>query len=376
MSNDRFGEFVLEGPIFEAEGMPVEAAAELIAYKALVLDVAKKLYLRKNPHRERSKRYLANEFDLRLTNVKQGSADVVIVLPTLPSPSQGSLLPFEDPRAIFGESRDLISDTIGLMANKGQISPAFPLKSLPKFRALGKTLPDGHSIRLADPSGGHRSRMNSSVRDKFLQLLDANAAELRQEAAGIIVELDPERTIFHLRTSDGDRIQCFYGGSVSNIDRSLLADENGEGPLVTVKGDALVGSDGQLQRFTLVDAVEVPAVAGLDALMERIDALDSLEDGWLGPRSVAVRPSVKAYVNDAVRRLQLIPNGIATAPLPDGGVRFEWSRGPVEYIAEVEADGGLYLCILPEASHEDIDKQLEAFSLDSFLRFVEDGELD
>lgn len=376
MTNDRFGEFVLEGPIFKAEGMPVEAAAELIAYKALVLDVAKQLYLRKNPHRERSKRYLASEFDLRLTKVDQGSADVTMVLPARPAPRQGSLLPIEDSQAIFGESRDLVSDTISLMATKGQLAPAFPLKCLPKFRSLGKTLPAGHGIRFADPSGSHRSRMTPSVREKFLQLLDDSATELRQEVAGIIVELDPERTVFHLRTSDGDRIQCFYGGAVTNVDKSLLADENGEGPLVTVQGDALVGRDGVLQRFTLVDAVEVPAVAGLDALIERIDVLTALEDGWMGPHSLAIRPAVKSSVEDAIRHLQLVPNGLATAPLPDGGVRFEWARGPVEYVAEVEADGGLYLCVLPEASDEDVDKQLNVFDKESFLRFVEDGELD
>lgn len=376
MSNERFGEFVLEGSIFEEEGMPVEAASELIAYKALVLDVAKQLYLRKNPHRERSPKNLATEFDLRLVKITQGSADLLLVVPATQQAAQTSLLPEYDPAGILAEGRDAVLVAIDAVSRKNLLPSSFPRKSLTKFRGLGKSLPKGHSIRLADPTGTHRTRMTPGVRERFLVLLDADATPVKQEAAGTIVELDPERTTFHLRTSDGDRIPCVYGNSVARIDPSILTDEDGNGPLVSVRGTALVGRDGQLQQFTHVESVDQMMPPHQQELLDRVVHLLELDDGWLGPDSLGPLQSVRESTIELLQQLQVVPANMAAAPLPDGGLRFEWSSGAVEYIAEVEADGGLYLCTLPEASSDDADKQYEKVNAEAFVRFVEDGELD
>lgn len=375
---NKFGEFVLDGLIFRAEGLPVEAAAELIAYKALILDVAKQLYLRENPGRVRSKRNLATDFDLRLIKIDRGSADVQMVLPVADPVGQLTLIDSPNIRDYFDKSRDLVSDTISHMALTRQLAPVFPLKSLTKFRALGKTLPDGHELRLASPQGNHRSVMTPKVREDFLKVLDANATEMERETSGTIVELDPERTIFHLRTTDGDRIQCFYGSGVGvGVDRSFLADESGEGPTVIIKGVALVGRDKVLQRFVEVTAVTGPDPIEIEreSLLDHVDELSGIAPGWMGPDSLAITPAVKASVTEALQGLTRIPAALGVAPLPDGGLRFEWSEGPVEYVAEAEADGGLYLCILPELSHEDDDVQLEEFNVARFTKFVEDGNL-
>jgi hypothetical protein len=370
MSNERFGLFVLSGPIFDGVGMPVEAAAELLAYKALVLDVAKKLYLQQNPHRERSRRNLASEFDLRLEKVEQGSADVILL-----HAKPDTLFPVDLGNDIFAHSRDVVTQTIQSVATSGTLPSIFPLRSLPKFRAFGKTFPVGHSVRVGSLDGRYTATLDLNIRQRFLELLDADSTQVQQEAAGTMVELDPERLVFHLRTSDGERVQCDYG-DLSTIDRSLLADETGDGPLVSVKGEALVGRDGVLQRFVSVEAVHTVTQPSRKALDERLSYIEGLDDGWLDADSKAVLPDVMASAKEALNKVKKLPDGFTPAPLPDGGLRFEWAQGSTEYVAEIESDGGLYLCLLPESSENDDEKQLDTFDLESFVNFVEDGELD
>lgn len=375
--SDRFGQFILRGPDFDKRGMPVEAAAELIAYKALILDVAKKLFLQENPQRERSQRNLSAEFDLRLEAIEPGSADLQISLER-PATLFEDLGPLFD---IFERSRDLVTSAINNVSKTGLVPPEFPTKSLPKFRSLGKTLRDGHSILIGDISDRLTATLDLPTRASFLKILTAASRVVPQDKIGTVVELDPERMVFHLRTPDDERIMCYYGTGMGSVPKELLIDENGDGPLVVVQGDALVGSDGAIERFSSVHAVvEVEtSIAAVDSgirserVKTRLRDIAALSSGWLDPQSQPVSRTVMAQAWTLVERLNSLPEQFTPAPLPDGGLRFEWSVGLVDYIAELEADGGMYLCALDESSDDDIDFESPIIDEDKFLNFIQTG---
>lgn len=113
-----------------------------------------------------------------------------------------------------------------------------------------------------------------------------------------------------------------------------------------------------------------------EELMERLQDLLMLNDGWMGPDSLGPLLKVSETTGDLLSRLETIPENMAMAPLPDGGIRFEWRKDSADFVAEVEADGGLYLCILPENSRDDWDIQYEKVNAAAFISFVQDGELD
>jgi len=374
--DDRFGLFKLEGERFEAAGVPVEALLELVTYRSLLVDVAKQCYLRDNPDRERSKRHLDRNFDLRLEGVDQGSSDLVIrrgvtaevLKPVVSATRDGTI--FSD---YYDESRDLVADAVHSVAAGNGLPINFPRKSIAKFRNFGRTLEPGSRLRLASPSGSHSASLDVNVREAFLALIADEAQAARQEVAGRLVELDTERGVFHLRTSDGDRIPCLYGFSGIAVPNELLADENGDGPLVTVEGEALVSSEGTIQRFTSVSAVRR---VGLDDVLQKLDVISHLQDGWLDRTSHAVSDDVLRRARSALKDLDAVPEDFQPAPLPDGGLRFEWARGHVEYVLEFEADGGLYMCRLAESADQDEDRNLSAFESGAFRRFVTDGQLD
>src|SRR5690606_5839883 len=79
-----FGYLRLAGGRFDAaEGLPVTSAAELERYALLVSTVARELYLRAHPKRQRVPRGFDQAFDLRLTRVGRGSQIPVLVRPTV-----------------------------------------------------------------------------------------------------------------------------------------------------------------------------------------------------------------------------------------------------------------------------------------------------
>ncbi|GAA3211207.1 hypothetical protein [Microbacterium terregens] len=362
---ERFGTFVLDGPRFGARGVPVEALEELVVYREIVVDVARQLYLRDHPDRERSLRNLDKKLDLRLLEVKEGSADLLLTRATADDELAG-----DDGRPIsdlLEESRDLVTEAIRNVSKAYELPARFPRKSLPRFRAFGRSLSRADTLRVGDLNG-NTATYTESVRSRFLDLIADNSRAVRQEISGRIVELDPERSIFHLRTAEDYRVPGFYGVSDVSIPSIWLVDESGEGPLVSVIGSALVSDDGEIQRFLSVDQVRP---AGLENLLDSVDRLRALQDGWMGAESVAILPEAIDFAYKALQRLQSVPAGISPAPLPDGGVRLEWTRDGIDFVVEIEADGGLYLCRLGADSVSDADRQLDSYDDRALIDFFQ-----
>lgn len=367
---ERFALFVLEGDRFNAPGVPVDALFELVTYRALIIDVAKQCYLRDHPERIRSRRNMERDFDLRLQAIRPGSADLLIRrLPVAPDVDEPTLLSDD----YFDEGRDLVSNAINSVAETGEVPADFPPRSLTKFRNLGRTLGAGDRIRTGRIDGINSAYVTPTVRERFQTLIDQMAQGARQELAGRIVELDTERLVFHLRTAEGARIQCNYGWAGLSISRALLADENGDGPLVTVEGEALVTEDGEVQQFTSVERVQRVANR---RLIETIEKHARLPEGWLGDGdSVPVLEAITERAIEALDGVSHLPAGIASAPLPDGGLRFEWTREDFDFVLELDADGSMYMCVLTDRADEDVDVTVPAFDAESFRRFMEDGSL-
>lgn len=367
--SERFGTFVLDGPRFSARGVPVEALAEIVAYREIVVDVARQLFLRDHPDRERSLRNLDKKLDLRLLEVNEGSADLLITRATASdqiTDNEGK--PIAD---LLDESRDLITAAISSVAASFELPPKFPRKSLPKFRALGRSLSAGDTLRIGAVSGA-TATYTERTRARFLDLIADNSRPARQEISGRIVELDPEKAIFHLRTSEDYRVQASYVLDDVSIPSSWLVDESGDGPLVSVIGSALVSDDGEIQKFISVERVRP---AGLDNLLASVERLSTLAPGWMDGAGVAVLPEAIEFAQDVLGKLPNVPSGVAPAPLPDGGIRLEWTRDASDYVVEIEADGGLYLCRLGADPHEDVDRQLADYDGYALLRFFQ-GVID
>lgn len=119
-----------EGARFSEHTLPLDVARDLAAYEALIVELAKRLYLKDNPERQRVPRGFGADFHLHLERVDGGSATPVLALVTA-----GFLALGPGTNTYFEQARELITDCIA--APEGQIPAAFPETCLPISISLG-----------------------------------------------------------------------------------------------------------------------------------------------------------------------------------------------------------------------------------------------
>ncbi|MFF2271553.1 hypothetical protein ACFVTX_04730 [Agromyces sp. NPDC058136] len=116
-------------------------------------------------------------------------------------------------------------------------------------------------------------------------------------------------------------------------------------------------------------AVRSGAGVGEVSLLTKVATLHGLSDGYLGPGSLA--PTTVALQNLAL--LGSLEPGVNVAPTAAGGVALEWRDKDVEYTAEIEADGSLFMCI--DDPDEDVVESEVAYAVETLREFIRLGSL-
>ncbi|MFA1703044.1 hypothetical protein ACDT10_08985 [Mycobacterium intracellulare] len=110
--------------------------------------------------------------------------------------------------------------------------------------------------------------------------------------------------------------------------------------------------------------------------MSRLDSLVALKDGWDGPNSVAVSKQAllnyTRFIDLLGPRLRVDAEPMATA---GGGIRMEWDRGAYSFIAEIEGNGGMFLCRLGPRPEDDREIELPYTDLGVLAQFFEAGPI-
>lgn len=100
-------------------------------------------------------------------------------------------------------------------------------------------------------------------------------------------------------------------------------------------------------------------------LLSVIADLQALSDGFLGPGSLA--PTHTALANLSLLGEILQP--VQIGPTASGGVVLEWNDQAIEYTAEIEADGTLFMCIDdPDSDVAEAETRYSPELLRDFLR--------
>ncbi|MGH3831394.1 MAG: hypothetical protein ACRDRS_13265 [Pseudonocardiaceae bacterium] len=137
--------------------MLVGVLPELAAYQELIVTVARELFLRRYPGRQRVPRGFAESFQLRLERVDKGSA-----VPVLERVNPDAAPPEFD--EVFVESRDLVQRAIIGAAASGRLPVDFPGNALADFSRFGRTLRAGEFLEIKVPSSARPARTRSSPR--------------------------------------------------------------------------------------------------------------------------------------------------------------------------------------------------------------------
>lgn len=342
---EEFARLHLEGGRFDRPSLPVDILDELVAYQAIVIEVARELWRRDNPTRQRVPAHFERRLDLRLTRVEGGSA-----VPVLERQAAGELLPDH-----FERARDLISGAVDGAADES-LSDVFPRNALRLFDSLGRRLHESERLTIVTPGGG-RSRYTSAVR-RWLVKRGGERYSDHATLLGWVSDLNTDGQHFKVRLLTGATLGGAYLPEQFAVLRDALADPPEEGQQIRLEASVEFSPDDAPVR--LLGDVDVLALGSLDWVEQRLDELRELEDGWLdgeGKKPDAAALDTARMVLDEIEAAQLEQPRLF--PSADGGLTGEWQRGAKRVVAEIAAEGALDVIVFDIGGGGDVSAEVE-----------------
>ncbi len=300
-----------DGARFDEHTLPLEVAKDLAAYETLVKDLAKHLYLKEHPSRQRVPKGFDSDFHLHLEKVDDGSAK-----PMLSVVAAGALALGIGGNTYFEKARDLITECV--QAPEGQLPESFPRHLLSYFNQIGRSLREDEQMELPRKEGG--VAVLNPVRRKHLVLAAEKVYEREVELQGTIVEADSEKSTFRLRLLDGSQAVIPMPDSFHPQARNYWGKSH---VLVTVKGVATFDSWDNMQKVVLAESFDIQPNYQLSFAF---DSLSELQDGWFDGEGLAPKKEQLSAVAEEI--VAGFPEHLAlpaVVPTPEGNLLLEWN---------------------------------------------------
>jgi len=343
------------GERFLEHSLPLEVVRDLAAYQNLVIEVAKRLYLKDHPERQRTPKGFGTAFELHLDRVEGGSAQVPLIAFT------AALVAAPNAQVYFELARELVSDCIA--APIEQLPEEFPEDLLSYFNQVGSSLREGESLELPRQAGGLAVLTPKRRRD--MVLARSKVYERPVELAGHIGEIDWERRTFRLRLTDG---ASAIVPLLPSFEQKARQHGGTARHMVVVK---CVASFDSFERIQSVGHVEAISMQVNHELAGRLEALSMLKDGWCDGLGKA--PDATALTAFARMLVRLYPDSLrlpAVVPTQEGMVLLEWNGGGEPAVdVDLRSMRAGFQCFAPDGS--DIEEQFHLSTEEDWRCFME-----
>jgi hypothetical protein len=136
-----------------------------------------------------------------------------------------------------------------------------------------------------------------------------------------------------------------------------------------------------IQKFRYFEKKSIERLTRGEALPTRpisyrVLSYTQFDAGWLGDgNSIPLAPGIAQIAVRVLEEAVELPEGLAAAPLPDGGLRFEWERDGTTFVVEIEASGDTYVCLLVDDAAGDRDWTLPGHDARLIQQVLETGQV-
>src|SRR5574337_1387532 len=299
------------GARFDEHTLPVDVARDLAAYEALIVELAKHLYLKNHPDRQRVPKGFASSFRLDIERIDAGSTKPMLALVL-----SGALALTGGEQDYFQKARDLIADCIA--AQENSLPADFPKESLVHFNQFGRSLREDEALELPLRDGGHAARLTQEKRKRLVLAAD-QVYEREISLVGLIEEVDFARSTFRLKLADGGQATVPMPDSFQNSARTFGGRPRHQ---VNVVGVGTFDSWDRLQKVVSVDALEINKNFAISARFDEISQLGNggFEGGGLASDVERLSSVAEKLIADYPDRLPL-PQIVLKQ---DGNLLLEW----------------------------------------------------
>ena len=319
----------LIGPRFEDGEMPLEFLGDLAALREMVIDVARWRFFQKNPGRARAPKGLES-VSFNLAGVEKGSATPLITVSNpVGQPAREWLLYMED-------ARDSILDVIASGGVNGDAPLRLESPHLAHFNQLGRSLRDDEEMEFRVP-GRLPTRLTPGIRRALLsKAMWGETTELEADQIvvlrGFVPEMDQHDSTFELHLLDGRKMVVpFQEQHFDTVINAFMGYK--ENAQVVFRG---IGKYGRGNRLVDVKQAEVSLFDPLD-VSARLAEFKDMKDGWFEGEGTA--PSIDGldWLASAFERRYAsdVPSPYLY-PMPEGGIRAEWSFGANAIVLEID----------------------------------------
>jgi hypothetical protein len=308
-----------EGSRFEEHRFPLDLVDDLLMLRNMTIEMAKAIYLEKNPGRQRVPRNFTNGISIELESIEPGSTIPKLVLITALS----GFFPIANTE-YFTQAPERIKNAIEAAHLNHDLKDMIPDNVLYYFNQLGSNLKDDERIIFGDKTSSKVVLDKESRKRLVLAASESKEYNGPFELRGIVTALDKERKTFEIQTVTENRIKSEYDQKFLDVLQGALV-EMEKGRKVLIKG---VGKFNAYDKLMKVDTLEDALTLDSLDVPARLEELTQLTRGWLdGEQGKPLDVNAAKWLGETFDQWfdsENLPLP-ATFPTPEGNVQFEWS---------------------------------------------------
>lgn len=317
------------GSRFDAHRFPVDLLEDLLVLKKMTVEMAKEIYLKKNPERKRVPKNFANGISIELEGIESGST-----IPKLVLIASLTSLFLDTNHECFAKAPKHITQVIEAAYTNGDLNGLVPDSVLNYFNQFGNNLLDDEQIVFGNKESS-KAIFNKESRKKLLLAASKSKQYTEQsELRGKVIALDKDRKTFEIQLITGQKIKGEYSASELDLlqDAFVNLEKNQK---IWMKVRAVFNIYDKLQA---IEAIEELSLLDTLDVQARLEELAMLPYGWLdGKQGVPLDAHACKWLGETFDNCfsSILPLP-ATFPTPDGNVQFEWSIKTSEISLEVD----------------------------------------
>jgi len=225
---------------------------ELIAYKSLLVEIAKQVWRRHKPDRERLRQGFEKEIRLAFRKVDPGSC--VVPIERVFELKDGEL-PLERPSDEVDEAAAIIDGTLRAAERDLRFPDGLSKRVVPLFREWGKTLQDDEAIELDGKGADGRARFNAAIRERIL----SRVAGKYEDCVTIVGEVrganlrTTDGGSFAVHLDDGSTVEGSFGPEQEAVITEALYRH--KDVRIRIEGKAEFDPDGRIRKIIALDRV-------------------------------------------------------------------------------------------------------------------------
>jgi hypothetical protein len=261
------------GARFEDHGLDLDVLPEILAFKSLIAEVAKDLWRRKNPERERLTMNFEDRFRVKIFSIQGGSATVP--LERIYSVADDALI-VEPPDDEFDEAVDLIADSITAVQNERRLPSGLSRRVIPMFVQFTACLLPDEAISFIS---GRSSKNATFTRDTKFLFERRITADFQDEITvrGELRAANLDSRTFILRLDNESKMIGKFSEDQESLITEALRDHKSSH--LEIKGVAVFGgTTGELLRIEKVNEFSVLSLATVSSTAARRPIWDIAEE--------------------------------------------------------------------------------------------------